>query len=161
VRAREQFPKYLLGTIARPQSLSNQETLETGGSWEQPEFMYVVCRSVGQVLKRTCMPLTWGVTFRRARQMLGAKSPWRLVCQIVNVVLTTIQCPPPPHIAPPSLSAHESLWTEIPYYTVFQYTVLQYTVLQYNSISIYNHLDITATNCAAQTLALYRGLTAF
>lgn len=29
---------------------------------------------------------------------------------------------PPPHVAPASVSTHQSLWTEIPYCTVFQFT---------------------------------------
>jgi hypothetical protein len=38
--------------------------------------------------------------------------------------------PPPPDIAPTSLSAHKRLWTEIPYYTVFRYTATLYIVPQ-------------------------------
>ena len=38
-------PKISTGSITRPQSLSNQEALEAGGSYERSECMCVACRS--------------------------------------------------------------------------------------------------------------------
>lgn len=52
---------------------------------------------------------------------------------------------PPPQIAPPSLKAHGSLRTEIPYYRVIRFTA---TLPPY-----------TVTHSGAQTVEPYRGLT--
>jgi hypothetical protein len=40
-----------------------------------------------------------------------------------------------PDMAPPSISSHESLWTEIPYYTIFRFT----EILDILPHSIYRH----------------------
>jgi len=54
-----------------------------------------------------------------------------------------------PTITPPSLCAHTSQCTEIPYCTVFRFST---------TFDI-QPLLATATNCGAQTVVLYQGLT--
>ena len=49
---------------------------------------------------------------------------------------------PLPKVAPPSLKAHESLWTEISFYTVFQFTATLSISLQTSVGKQWRHIEV-------------------